>query len=104
MKQLLRGLALCAVWTLTHAARDTDTWTTPVADAQARPTSACALPPATTEAAAIQQPEVLAAASNCQSNCESRLELCLKEARTEAIRDKCKVYFKGCLRTCSQNK
>ena len=46
----------------------------------------------------------LAAEANCPSNCESRLELCLKEARSDAIRDKCRVYFKGCLKTCTQGK
>jgi len=48
--------------------------------------------------------QALAANANCPSDCESRLQLCLKEAKTDAIRDKCKVYFKGCLKTCSQGK
>ncbi len=48
--------------------------------------------------------QTVAADAGCQSNCESRLDLCLKEAKTDAIRDKCKVYFKGCLKSCSQGK
>lgn len=48
--------------------------------------------------------QVLAANANCPSDCEARLQLCLKEAKTDAIRDKCKVYFKGCLKYCSQGK
>jgi hypothetical protein len=47
---------------------------------------------------------VLAANANCPSNCESRQNACLKEANTDAIRDKCKVYFKACLKSCTQGK
>jgi hypothetical protein len=48
--------------------------------------------------------QMVAADASCQSNCESRMDLCLKEAKTDPIRDKCKVYFKGCLKSCSQGK
>jgi hypothetical protein len=104
MKRLLYGLALCAVWTLTHAASNAGRWTAPMADPGARPPLACALPLADSEAAASPRPQLLAANANCPSDCESRLQLCLKEAKTDAIWDKCKVYFKGCLKTCSQGK
>ena len=52
----------------------------------------------------VDTPQLLAANANCASDCESRFNLCLKEAKTDAIRDKCKVYFKGCLKSCSQGK
>lgn len=48
--------------------------------------------------------QLFAAGASCASDCESRFNLCLKEANTDAIRDKCKVYFKGCLKSCTQGK
>ena len=104
MKRLLYGLALCALWTLTHAASNAGRWTALMPDEWATPPLACALPFANSEVGASPRPQVLAANANCASDCESRLELCLKEAKTDAIRDKCKVYFKGCIKTCSQSK
>ena len=104
MKRLIYGLALCTMWTLTHAVSNAGMWSTPIADPGATPPLACAEPIVDSEAAASPRSPVLAANANCPSDCEARLQLCLKEAKTDAIRDKCKVYFKGCLKYCSQGK
>ncbi len=104
MKRLLYGLALCAAWTWAHAASNAGRWNTLMPDEWATPPLACVQTIANSEGAASPKPHLLAASANCPSECESRLDLCLKEARTDAIRDKCKVYFKGCLKTCSQSK
>jgi hypothetical protein len=47
---------------------------------------------------------VLAADKNCPLQCEAQQEKCLKEAQTDKIKETCKAYLKGCLKSCSQTK
>ena len=95
IRQLLCCAALCTFGTFAIASSSSGGWTGPVAESQA-----------TSDAvrAAGVAPELLAANASCPSNCESRQNACLKEAKTDAIRDKCKTYLKGCLKSCSQAK
>jgi hypothetical protein len=46
----------------------------------------------------------LAADKNCPAQCETQQEKCLKEAKTDKIKETCKTYLKGCLKSCSQAK
>jgi hypothetical protein len=46
----------------------------------------------------------VAATKNCPAQCETQRDTCLKEAQTEKVRETCKAYFKGCLKSCSQAK
>ena len=95
IKQFLCCAAFCTFGTFAIAASISGRWIGPVTES-----------PATSDAvrAAGVAPVVLAANANCPSNCESRQNACLKEANTDAIRDKCKVYFKACLKSCTQGK
>jgi len=95
MKQLLCCAALCTFGTFAVAASSSDRWIGPVTEAQTTSEA---------ERAAGAGTELLAVMTNCASNCESRQNVCLKEANTDAIRDKCKVYFKACLKSCTQGK
>ena len=45
-----------------------------------------------------------AADKNCLAQCESQQEKCLKEAQTDKVKETCKAYLKGCLKSCSQGK
>lgn len=47
---------------------------------------------------------VLAADKNCPAQCETQQEKCLKEAQTDKVKETCKTYLKGCLKSCSQTK
>jgi hypothetical protein len=47
---------------------------------------------------------VLAADKNCPVQCETQQEKCLKEAQTDKVKETCKTYLKGCLKSCSQAK
>jgi len=47
---------------------------------------------------------VLAADKNCPLQCEAQQEKCLKEAQTDKVKETCKAYLKGCLKSCSQAK
>jgi hypothetical protein len=46
----------------------------------------------------------LAADKNCPVQCETQRDKCLQEARTDKVRETCKAYLKGCLKSCSQAK
>jgi hypothetical protein len=46
----------------------------------------------------------LAADKNCPAQCETERDKCLREARTDKVRETCKAYLKGCLKFCSQAK
>ena len=46
----------------------------------------------------------LAADKNCPAQCEKQQETCLKEAQTDKVKETCKTYLKGCLKSCSQTK
>jgi hypothetical protein len=46
----------------------------------------------------------LAADKNCPVQCEAQQEKCLKEAQTDKVKETCKAYLKGCLKSCSQAK
>jgi hypothetical protein len=95
IKQLLCCAAFCTVGTFAIAASSSGRWIGPVTESQATPHAG---------RAAGVAPVVMAANANCPSNCESRQNACLKEAKTDAIRDKCKTYLKGCLKSCNQAK
>ena len=95
IKQLLCCVAFCTVGTFAIAASSSGRWIGPVTESPVTPD---------TDGPAGVAPVVLAANANCPSNCESRQNACLKEAKTDAIRDKCKTYLKGCLKFCSQAK
>ena len=45
-----------------------------------------------------------AADKNCPAQCEAQQEKCLKEAQTDKVKETCKAYLKGCLKSCSQTK
>jgi hypothetical protein len=45
-----------------------------------------------------------AADKNCPAQCEAQQEKCLKEAQTDKVKETCKAYLKGCLKSCSQGK
>ena len=47
---------------------------------------------------------VLADDKNCPVQCETQQEKCLKEAQTDKVKETCKTYLKGCLKSCSQTK
>jgi hypothetical protein len=95
MKQRLCCAALCTFGTFAMAASSSGRWIGSVTEAQTTSEA---------ERAPGAGTDVLAANTNCPSNCESRQNVCLKEANTDAIRDKCKVYFKACLKSCTQGK
>lgn len=46
----------------------------------------------------------LSANKNCPAQCEAQLEKCVKEARSDKVKETCKTYLKGCLKFCSQAK
>ena len=46
----------------------------------------------------------LGAAKNCPAQCEAQQDKCLKEAQTDKVKETCKAYLKGCLKSCSQTK
>ncbi len=104
MKQLVCGAVLFVVGIWALAASSQGRLIGPSAESVPVPPLACAANNAALPGAATDTPQLLAASANCASDCESRLNLCLKEANTDAIRDKCKVYFKGCVKSCSQSK
>jgi hypothetical protein len=104
MKQLVCGAILCAVGIYAMAASSPGRLIGPSTEPMTVTPLACAAQDAGTVRADTDTPQLLAANANCASDCESRFNLCLKEAKTDAIRDKCKVYFKGCLKSCSQGK
>jgi len=104
IKQLVCGLVLCVAGICAVAASSPGRLIGSSSDSVPVPPLACAANNAALPGAATDTPQLLAASANCASDCESRFNLCLKEANTEAIRDKCKVYFKGCLKSCSQSK
>ena len=45
-----------------------------------------------------------AADKNCPVQCEAQQEKCFKEAKTDKVKETCKAYLKGCLKSCSQAK
>jgi len=49
-------------------------------------------------------PGAFAADKNCSVQCEAQQEKCFKEAKTDKVKETCKTYFKGCLKSCSQGK
>jgi len=104
MKQLLCAAALCIVGACALAANNPGEWQCPPAKSMATQPAVCAAQTPETVGTAGTTSQWLAADAGCQKNCESRLDVCLKEAKTDAIRDKCKVYLKGCLKSCSQGK
>ena len=104
MKHLLCTLALSALgFCATAASNSGQSQCLPAEKWAAQPLACAALSTETVDEARPAS-QWVAADAGCQGNCESRLDLCLKEAKTDAIRDKCKVYFKGCLKSCSQGK
>ena len=104
MKHVLFAMALCAFGTYAATASDPDLSSSVLAPAMSKQPSACAARVTDEGCADGAKPQWIAADAGCQNNCESRLSLCLKEANTDAIREKCKVYFKGCLKSCTQGK
>jgi hypothetical protein len=104
MKHLLCALALSALGAGALAASNPgQSQCLPAEKWEAQPLACAALNTKTVDEAGPTS-QWLAADAGCQKNCESRLDVCLKEAKTDAIRDKCKVYLKGCLKSCSQGK
>lgn len=104
MKSFFCAMALCILGSSAVAASNPgQSQCLPAEKWPAQPLACAALSTETVDEARPASQRV-AADAGCQSNCESRLDLCLKEAKTDAIRDKCKVYFKGCLKSCSQGK
>jgi len=104
MKLLFCAIALCILGSSASAASNPGRpQCLPAEKWEAQPLACAALSTETVDEAGPRS-QRLAADASCQSNCESRMDLCLKEAKTDPIRDKCKVYFKGCLKSCSQGK